>query len=47
MRTPVLSCQRSNTSANACKKGDVVVMPDYGVAAMVFEKGGYAVHQNG
>ena len=33
--------------ANACKKGDVVVTQDYGVAAMVLGKGGYAVHQNG
>ena len=33
--------------ANACKKGDIVVTQDYGVAAMVLGKGGYAVHQNG
>ena len=33
--------------ANACQKGDVVVTQDYGVAAMVLGKGGYAVHQNG
>ena len=33
--------------ANACKKGDVVVTQDYGVAAMVLGKGAYAIHQNG
>ena len=33
--------------ANACQKGDIVVTQDYGVAAMVLGKGGYAVHQNG
>jgi len=33
--------------ANACRKGDVVVTQDYGVAAMVLGKGAYAVHQNG
>ena len=33
--------------ANACKKGDVVVTQDYGVAAMVLGKGAHAVHQNG
>jgi len=33
--------------ANACQKADIVVTQDYGVAAMVLGKGGYAVHQNG
>ena len=33
--------------ANACRKGDVVVTQDYGVAAMVLGKGAHAVHQNG
>ncbi|WP_294148041.1 DUF188 domain-containing protein [uncultured Selenomonas sp.] len=30
--------------ANACKKGDVVVTQDYGVAAMVLGKGAHAVY---
>lgn len=31
----------------ACRKGDIVVTQDYGVAAMVLGKGAYAIHQNG
>jgi hypothetical protein len=30
-----------------CKRGDVVVTQDYGVAAMVLSKGAYAIHQSG
>ncbi|MDD3222861.1 MAG: YaiI/YqxD family protein [Clostridia bacterium] len=30
-----------------CKKGDIVVTQDYGVAAMVLGKGAYAIHQSG
>ena len=30
-----------------CKKGDLVVTQDYGVAALVLGKGGYAIHQSG
>lgn len=32
---------------NICKKGDVVVTQDYGVAAMALGKGAFAIHQNG
>ena len=32
---------------NLCKKGDIVVTQDYGVAAMALGKGAYAVHQSG
>lgn len=32
---------------NRVKKGDIVVTQDYGLAAMVLAKGGYAIHQNG
>lgn len=32
---------------NMCKKGDIVVSQDYGVAAMVLGKGGYVIHQSG
>lgn len=32
---------------NLCKKGDVVVTQDYGVAAMALGKGAYAIHQSG
>ncbi len=32
---------------NRCKKGDIVVTQDYGVAAMVLGKGAYAIHQSG
>ena len=32
---------------NLCKRGDVVVSQDYGVAAMVLGKGAYAIHQSG
>ena len=32
---------------NLCKKGDVVVTQDYGVAAMVLGKGARAIHPNG
>lgn len=32
---------------NVCRKGDVVVTQDYGVAAMALGKGAYAIHQNG
>ena len=30
-----------------CKKSDIVVTQDYGVAAMVLGKGAYAIHQSG
>ena len=30
-----------------CRKGDIVVSQDYGVAAMVLGKGAYAIHQSG
>lgn len=30
-----------------CKKSDIVVTQDYGVAAMAFGKGAYAIHQSG
>lgn len=30
-----------------CKKGDIVVTQDYGVAAMSLGKGAYAIHQSG
>ena len=30
-----------------CKKGDIVVSQDYGVAAMALGKGAYAIHQSG
>lgn len=33
--------------ANCCKRGDVVVTQDYGVAAMVLAKGAHAIHQSG
>lgn len=33
--------------ANECKKGDIVVTQDYGVAAMALGKGAYAIHQSG
>lgn len=32
---------------NLCKKGDIAVTQDYGVAAMVLTKGGYCIHQSG
>lgn len=32
---------------NCCKKGDVVVTQDYGVAAMALGKGAYGIHQSG
>ena len=32
---------------NNCKKGDIVVTQDYGVAAMALVKGAYAIHQSG
>ncbi len=32
---------------NRCKKGDIVVTQDYGVAAMALGKGAKAIHQNG
>lgn len=32
---------------NECKKGDIVVSQDYGVAAMALGKGAYAIHQSG
>lgn len=32
---------------NICKKGDIVVSQDYGVAAMALGKGAYAIHQSG
>ena len=30
-----------------CKRGDLVVTQDYGVAAMALSKGAYAIHQSG
>lgn len=33
--------------ANLCSRGDVAVTQDYGVAALVLGKGGYAIHQSG
>ena len=30
-----------------CRKGDIVVSQDYGVAAMALGKGSYAIHQSG
>lgn len=33
--------------ANECKKGDIAVTQDYGVAAMVLGKGAFAIHQSG
>lgn len=32
---------------NLCKKGDIVVTQDYGVAAMILGKGAAGIHQNG
>lgn len=32
---------------NLCKKGDIVVTQDYGVAAMALGKGACAIHQSG
>lgn len=32
---------------NLCKKGDIVVTQDYGVAAMALSKGAKAIHQSG
>jgi hypothetical protein len=32
---------------NMCKKGDIVVTQDYGVAAMALGKGALAIHQSG
>lgn len=32
---------------NLCKKGDIAVTQDYGVAAMVLAKGGKCIHQSG
>ncbi|MCD7867192.1 MAG: YaiI/YqxD family protein [Clostridiales bacterium] len=32
---------------NQCKRGDIVVTQDYGVAAMALGKGAYAIHQSG
>ncbi len=32
---------------NLCKKGDIVVTQDYGVAAMALGKGAYCIHQSG
>ena len=31
----------------ACRKGDVVVTQDYGLAAMILGKGAYGIHQSG
>ena len=30
-----------------CRKGDIVVTQDYGVAAMALGKGAYGIHQSG
>lgn len=32
---------------NLCRKGDIVVSQDYGVAAMALGKGAYTIHQSG
>lgn len=32
---------------NLCRKGDIVVSQDYGVATMALGKGAYAIHQSG
>lgn len=32
---------------NVCKKGDIVVTQDYGVAAMILGKGAFGIHQSG
>lgn len=32
---------------NVCKKGDIVVTQDYGVAAMILGKGAIGIHQSG
>lgn len=32
---------------NMCKRSDIVVTQDYGVAAMALGKGAYAIHQSG
>lgn len=32
---------------NRCKKGDIVITQDYGVAAMALARGCYALHQSG
>ena len=32
---------------NLCKRSDIVVTQDYGVAAMALGKGAYAIHQSG
>lgn len=32
---------------NKCRKGDIVVSQDYGVAAMALGKGAYPIHQSG
>lgn len=33
--------------ANLCRKNDIVVTQDYGVAAMILGKGAYGIHQSG
>ncbi len=32
---------------NVCRKGDIVVTQDYGVAAMILGKGAHGIHQSG
>lgn len=32
---------------NLCKRGDIAVTQDYGVAALVLGKGAYCIHQSG
>lgn len=32
---------------NLCKKGDIVITQDYGVAAMALSRGAYGIHQSG
>ena len=32
---------------NLCRRGDIVVTQDYGVAALALGKGAYAIHQSG
>ncbi|MBP3579784.1 MAG: YaiI/YqxD family protein [Clostridia bacterium] len=45
-------CDKGRDSAdivlvNRCKKGDIVITQDYGVASMALAKGSYCMNQNG
>lgn len=45
-------CDKGRDSAdlvlvNRCKKGDIVITQDYGVASMALAKGAYCIHQSG